>query len=191
MRTRQPTTTLEHLRMPVIGHVPAVKSQAAIAKKIGSALDPYLVSYFRPKSSSSEAFKAIRTALYFSNRGGHHKVIQVTSPTPGDGKSTIAANLAITMAQSGKSVLLLDTDLRRPRVQKLFGIDHECGLAWLLDQLPKSPSTEQVREFKAEVLVALLQGRQRPQLGLFGYFSPAGGFSSSRTAPTISSPAAG
>jgi len=141
----------EHLRMPVIGHVPVVKSQSAIAKQIESALDPFLVSYFRPKSSSSESFKALRTAIYFSNRGGGHKVIQVTSPTPGDGKSTIAANLAITMAQSGKSVLLLDTDLRRPRVQKQFGMNHECGLAWLLEELPKSPSTEQVRELIGEV----------------------------------------
>ncbi len=141
----------EHLRVPVIGHVPVVKSQAAIAKQIESSLDPFLVSYFRPKSSSSESFKALRTAIYFSNRGGAHKVIQVTSPTPGDGKSTIAANLAVTMAQSGKSVLLLDTDLRRPRVQKQFGIDHPCGLAWLLEELPNSPTVEQVRDLIGEV----------------------------------------
>lgn len=141
----------EHLRVPVIGHVPLMKNQKALAKKLGSKLDPFLISYFRPKSSSSETFRAIRTALYFSNRSGRHKVIQVTSPTPGDGKSTIASNLAVTMAQSGKSVLLLDTDLRRPRVQKVFGMDHECGLAWLLEQLPKSPTTEQIRALVGEV----------------------------------------
>lgn len=141
----------EHLRMPVIGHVPTVKAETKLAAKMGSGIDPFLVSYFRPKSSSSEAFKAIRTAIYFSNRSGDFKVIQVTSPTPGDGKSTIAANLAITMAQSGKSVLLMDTDLRRPRVQKLFGIKNERGLAWLLDQLPKSASAAEVRDLVGEV----------------------------------------
>jgi capsular exopolysaccharide synthesis family protein len=139
--------------MPVIGHVPVVKGESKLFKEWGTGLDQHLVTYYRPKSSSAEAFKAIRTALYFSNRSGDFKMIQVTSPTPGDGKSTVAANLAITMAQSGKSVLLVDTDLRRPRVQKLFGIENEKGVAWLLQQLPKSPTPEQVKELLGEVIV--------------------------------------
>lgn len=142
----------EHLGMPVIGHVPVVKPEKKLAAEVANGYDPHLVSFYRPKSSSSEAFKAIRTAVYFSNRSGDYKVIQITSPTPGDGKSTVAANLAITMAQSGKSVLLIDTDLRRPRVQKLFGIEQEQGLAWLLDQLPKMPTREQVKERLGEVI---------------------------------------
>ena len=143
----------EHLGIPVIGHVPVVKPEKKLVKELGVGFDPHLVSFYRPKSQSSEAFKAIRTALYFSNRSGDFKMIQVTSPTPGDGKSTVAANLAISMAQSGKSVLLIDSDLRRPRVQKLFGIENEKGVAWMLGQLPKSPTAEQVKELLAEVVV--------------------------------------
>jgi capsular exopolysaccharide synthesis family protein len=143
----------EHLGMPVIGHVPVVKPETKLAKESGSGLDASLISYYRPKSQSSEAFKALRTALYFSNRSSDYKVLQVTSPTPGDGKSTVAANLAISMAQSGKSVVLIDSDLRRPRVQKLFGIENEKGLAWLLTQLPKNPTPELVKELLAEVIV--------------------------------------
>lgn len=143
----------EHLGIPVIGHIPVIEGETTLAKEWGHGIDPHLVSFYRPKSATSEAFKAIRTALYFSNRSGDFKVVQVTSPTPGDGKSTVAANLAVSMVQSGKSVLLVDSDLRRPRVQKLFGIDQLKGLAWLLDQLPNSPSPEQVKELLAEVIV--------------------------------------
>ena len=64
----------------------------------------------------------MRTALYFSTQGGGHNLIQVTSPDMGDGKSTLAANLAISIAQSGKRVVLVDADLRRPRLHKMLGL---------------------------------------------------------------------
>lgn len=143
----------EHLGVPVIGHVPLVKGETQLATAWATGLDPHLVAYYRPKSQSSEAFKAIRTALYFSNRSGDFKILQVTSPTPGDGKSTVAANLAIAMAQSGKSVLLVDTDLRRPRVQELFAIERQRGTAWLLTQLTKNPTPQQVKELLGEAIV--------------------------------------
>lgn len=143
----------EHLGIPVIGHVSVVKPETKLAAASDTGFDPHLISFYKPKGQSSESFKAIRTALYFSNRSGDFKVIQVTSPTPGDGKSTVASNLAISMAQSGKSVLLIDSDLRRSRIQKLFGIAKDNGLAWLLGQLPKSPSIAQVKELLAEVIV--------------------------------------
>lgn len=143
----------EHLGMPVIGHVPVVKPETKLANASESGMDASLISFYRPKCQTSESFKALRTALYFSNRSADIKVLQVTSPTPGDGKSTVAANLAISMAQSGKSVVLIDSDLRRPRVQKLFGIENEKGLAWLLTQLPRNPSPELVKEMLAEVVV--------------------------------------
>jgi polysaccharide biosynthesis transport protein len=59
-------------------------------------------------------------------------VIQVTSPVPGDGKSTVAANLAISMAQSGRKTLLLDCDMRRPRLAKLIGVREDIGLTNIL-----------------------------------------------------------
>jgi capsular exopolysaccharide synthesis family protein len=80
----------------------------------------------------SENFRAIRTALYFSG-GREHRVIQTTSPVPGDGKSTLTANLAISIAQSSKRVLLLDADFRRPTQHKLFGLPAEVGLASVVD----------------------------------------------------------
>jgi capsular exopolysaccharide synthesis family protein len=61
--------------------------------------------------------------LYFSTQGKEHRVIQITSPDPGDGKTTLASNLAISIAQSGKRVLVVDADFRRPKLAKLFGVD--------------------------------------------------------------------
>jgi capsular exopolysaccharide synthesis family protein len=67
--------------------------------------------------------------LYFNAGGKGHQVIQVTSPNPGDGKSTLTANLAVAIAQSGKRVVLVDCDFRKPRVHKIFGVSPDIGLA--------------------------------------------------------------
>ena len=60
--------------------------------------------------------------MYFSTAGANHKVILITSPLPGDGKTTVTANLAVTIAKSGKRVLVIDADFRRPSMSKLFGV---------------------------------------------------------------------
>jgi capsular exopolysaccharide synthesis family protein len=142
----------EHLCAPVIGHIPMIKPDRNAAKQIDSALDPCLCAFYSSKASASEAYKSIRTALYFSNQADGQKILQVTSPTPADGKSTVAANIAIAVAQSGKSVLLLDADLRRPRIDKLFGIEVERGLSWLLSEAATSESDEKIPELLGEVI---------------------------------------
>ncbi len=131
----------EHLRLPVLGHIPITPGDASTRKAkqaLDSKLSPVLCSYFRNKSVHSEAYRAIRTALFFSNQGHGQQVLQVTSAVPADGKTTIASNIAISMAQMGKTVLLIDADMRRPQIGKLFGIDEsegELGLSWLLEQV--------------------------------------------------------
>lgn len=94
-------------------------------------LSPSLCYFHQPGSAEAEAYRSIRTAL-FVGLDPRQKVIQVSSPEPGDGKSTCIANLAIAMAQSGKRVLLLDADLRRPTIHQLFHARHEIGTADVL-----------------------------------------------------------
>ena len=123
---RNPNEISAQLGIPIIGHIPVFPKAAP--QLLQSKVDGSLVAFSRPKSRMSEAYRGIRTALYFSTRGEQHKVIQVTSPNPGDGKSTMSANLAVSVAQTGKRVLLVDADFRRPRVHKLFGLDNKIGI---------------------------------------------------------------
>lgn len=91
-----------------------------------------LVAQVEPRSPVSEAYRMLRTNLQFSGVDRQKRVIVVTSPQMGDGKSTTAANLAIVMAQSGKKVLLIDGDLRRPSLHTKFDLPNRYGLTDLL-----------------------------------------------------------
>ena len=88
-----------------------------------------IVSLHRPQSPAAESFKALRTSIFFKSQSQDIKVIQVTSPASGDGKSTVSANLAVVMAQSGRRVLLIDCDLRRPSQHARFGVANKIGVS--------------------------------------------------------------
>jgi len=81
------------------------------------------------KSKVSEAFRELRTALLVSRPGGPPRTILVASTQPGEGKTAVALNLAITLAQIGRHVLLVDADLRKPRLHKLLGISSAQGFS--------------------------------------------------------------
>jgi len=139
---RSPEDISSQLGVPVLGHIPAM-DLSNVVMDIETGMDTSLCSYYEPKSRTSEAYRAIRTALYFSTRGEGHKLVQVTSPDPGDGKSTLAANLAISIAYSGKRVLLIDADFRRPRVHRLFGLSDEVGITSVINGTHELPDATQ------------------------------------------------
>ena len=142
---RNPDDVSEQLGLPIVGHIPVIQSDVKPKDSV-SKLSATLVTFFQPKSRLTEAYRAIRTALYFSTRGEKHKVIQITSPNPGDGKTTLSTNLATCIAQSGKTVLLIDADFRRPRIHKMLGLANEIGMSSVLkgeaDLLDAIQSTE-------------------------------------------------
>jgi len=88
--------------------------------------------HLKPKSIVAEAYRTIRTAVFFGVPKGEAKSIVITSPAPGDGKSTLASNMAITMAQAGQKTLILDADFRKPMQHNIFGISNEKGLSCAL-----------------------------------------------------------
>jgi len=83
----------------------------------------------KPKSVVAEAYRTIRTAVFFGVPKDEAKTIVITSPAPGDGKTTLVSNLAIAMAQAGQKALILDCDFRKPMQHSIFKIDNEKGLS--------------------------------------------------------------
>ena len=88
-----------------------------------------IITQAQPRSPDAEAFRALRTNLRFSNIDTPIKTLLITSPSPSDGKSTIAANLATVIAQNEQDVILIDCDLRRPTLHKVFKVSNRLGLS--------------------------------------------------------------
>ncbi|MBY0526630.1 MAG: polysaccharide biosynthesis tyrosine autokinase [Gemmataceae bacterium] len=132
-RFRSPEEVGKRLSLPVVGYVPHIPRNDKLGKRAAQAkLDPTLDAYHRPRSALAEVYRGVRTALFFSQQGERNQLIQVTSGLKGEGKSTIAANLAISIAQSGKRTLLIDADLRRPTLHKLFNLPSTHGLVSII-----------------------------------------------------------
>lgn len=85
-----------------------------------------------PRSVISESFRILRTNLQYSSLDRKYKVIVITSSNPGEGKTTIATNLALTLAEEEKKVILIDCDLRRPCIHRIFKISNANGLSQVL-----------------------------------------------------------
>ena len=126
--------------LPALGTIPLqFASNGSLRKRLKSAQvgtdkseSSALVTYARPKSEAAEAYRSLRTSILLSSFGAPPKVILVTSALPQEGKTTISANSALVLAQRGGRVLLIDADLRRPGVDKLFGFRSRGGLSTLI-----------------------------------------------------------
>ena len=118
---KTPEEVEKSLELPVIGYV------AEMMNGNGSSGSIYVAK--KPQSPESEAFRSLRTNLEFSSVDKPLKSITVTSAGPGEGKSTVASNLAAIMAQGGKQVILLDCDMRRPKVHEFLGLSNRVGLS--------------------------------------------------------------
>ena len=112
-----------------------------------------LIAYKDPKSPVSEMFRTLRTNLQFMNTDDELKTILITSTLPGEGKSWIASNLAVTFAQTGKSVILIDGDMRKGRQYTIFDVLPRPGLSNYLSGVindHKNRKTDGIEEFIQE-----------------------------------------
>jgi capsular exopolysaccharide synthesis family protein len=130
---------VEHiLGLPVLGFV------AEMNYKKKSAEEVYVAR--QPRSPVSEAFRSLRTNIEFSAVNKPIHTILVTSPGPTEGKTTIAANLAVIFSQAGKRVALVDADMRRPHVHMFFGVPNQTGLSDLFRSVASAVSVSQGKE---------------------------------------------
>ncbi|TWT79210.1 Tyrosine-protein kinase YwqD [Planctomycetes bacterium CA13] len=121
------------LGAPAIAHVPRFNTRDLKSKtRSGSLIQPSLVTFHAPRSAESEVYRVARTSLMVANRKTNVRTMMMTSPQPGDGKSTTISNLAVSFARAGKKVLLIDADMRRPVIAGLFGVQREPGLSDVL-----------------------------------------------------------
>ncbi len=111
-----------YVKLPLLGVVPAIKSDGT------SLQDKDKLSHLKPRSAISEAFRDVRTSLLYSTPNQESRAYVVTSAGPQEGKTTASTNLAIALASAGKKVLLVDSDLRKPRIHKTFNMNGEKGL---------------------------------------------------------------
>ncbi|MDR5659935.1 CpsD/CapB family tyrosine-protein kinase [Serpentinicella sp. ANB-PHB4] len=91
-----------------------------------------LITFTDPKSPTAEAYRTLRTNIQFSSLDNPISTIMVTGSGPSEGKSTTAGNLAVVLANAGARVLLVDADLRKPRVHKMFNLSNQTGMTNIL-----------------------------------------------------------
>jgi len=121
-----PDDIRDRFKIPYLGPVPAFPRES----EDGHHGD--LVILHSPKSSASESFRGVRTGIVFSSADSAPQSILVTSAGPAEGKTLCAANIAVTMAQAESRVLLIDCDMRKPRVHKVFDIQRAVGISSVL-----------------------------------------------------------
>jgi capsular exopolysaccharide synthesis family protein len=108
------------------------KSDKPVDESLVSIFKTTLVTHFNPKDPSAEAYRILRTNIEYLSFNKPLQTILVTSAAMQEGKSTTIANLAVAFAQQGKNILLMECNLRRPSLQKNFGLEHKQGIADIL-----------------------------------------------------------
>ncbi|MFP3123355.1 CpsD/CapB family tyrosine-protein kinase [Ectobacillus funiculus] len=101
-------------------------------KRPDVAKEESLVTYNAPNSKISEQYRVIRTNLQFTSANRKKRTIVITSPNLGEGKSTTTTNLAVSIAQQGEKVLIIDADLRNPAIHTIFKLENTIGLTSIL-----------------------------------------------------------
>ncbi len=131
----------QHLGLPVLGVIPNLEDSPKVKgrfgwpfERSGTKTQPHLVQTDSAlkEGRALEAYRSLRTALLLSHSGNPPQTILVTSAVPGEGKSTTVANIAIALAQTGSRTLIVDLDMRQPKLADAFGISAEQGMSTFL-----------------------------------------------------------
>jgi polysaccharide biosynthesis transport protein len=147
-KIKSPDEIKGFLQIPFLGLIPAIKITEQQGRGVGIP------------SQFGEAFRVVRTNVLFSSPDEGPRSVVVTSTAPGEGKSLVASNLAMAFAQSGNRVLLVDGDMRKPRVHSIYGLTQEPGLSSLL--VGSAKASDAVRTTQTPNLWVLPAGPHPP-----------------------------
>ena len=160
LREKLDTRLHDHREVSEIVHLPVIGRVAKIPEQVlakGS-----LIVMSDTDARAAESIRVVRTNLQFASLGEAHQVIMVMSANKGEGKSLLTANLAASLALAGKKVLLIDADLRRPRVHSIFGVRNTLGLSSVIAGFCSLDEALQTRDLDAPKVTVRGNG-DRPQ----------------------------
>jgi capsular exopolysaccharide synthesis family protein len=150
-RIKSPDEIKTHLGLPFLGLVPSLPAKGN---------ESILISAFDAPPHFAESIKAIRTAVVFSSADEGARSVVVTSTGPGEGKTMVSSNLAVALAQADQRTLIIDCDMRRPRIHEMFGGDQEPGVSNVL--VGTSELKEVIRKTAAPNLSIVAAGHIPP-----------------------------
>jgi len=164
------------LRLPTLATIPLLKKGSAARRKLagGTSLlrlrsgngrngngkvNPALLLDLDQRSPLAEAYRQLRTSVLLSSPGHAPKTLVVTSCVPSEGKTTTAINLAVSLAQTGARVLVIDADMRRPSIHSSFGIENQRGLCNILaNEMTEAETLNMIQQEKESGLYLLTSG---------------------------------
>ncbi len=148
LKTKEDIQRATGLKVPVVATIPAIPEWRDRTKT-------EVVSLSAPRSSAAEAYRSLRTTVQFAGLENPVNVIAITSPTAGEGKTTALANLAVVVAGAGRKVVMLDCDLRRPRIHSFFGMSNDIGFtSWIIGEVPLMSAVREVPGIRRLSLMA-------------------------------------
>lgn len=165
-----------YLNVPELGVIPSRSiDRSAIGHRrkkgwpasiVGAAGDSELIGFQQSQSLMAESFRVILTSILYAGRKRPAQVIVVASPGASEGKTTVLCNLAMAYAETSRSVLIIDCDMRRPRLHDMFGVSNEIGLAELLSETtPLEPRSVFLHSHKTAVPGVTILPSGEPKAG--------------------------
>lgn len=160
-RIKTPQDLLNIVNTPILGTIARLPQQGSRRKVNAVNRQASLITSLEPRHPITEAYRSLRTNLQFSSVDETLRSLLVTSATPGEGKTTTAANLAVVLAQAGRSVILIDADIRKPQQHKIFDLPKSPGVTEAMVS-SNTPISFFLRETKIPNLRVLTSGKEAP-----------------------------